>query len=159
MSPVSLLPSFGSLLALRRFLPALAAVSLALRQSCRLTGAVHPHGSGRWNQQARHPWFQRSPRHFSFGCLLFCGVASFLGRKTSICLLPFASMRAFGRSCLAATRCGVPPVFSSITVTSFHWPGVNHYYGVVCHPTPHSPILAFPLVWDYPCGMMPGFPR
>ncbi len=33
------------------------------------------------------------------------------------------------------------------------------HYGVVCHPTPHSPILAFPLVWDYPCGMMPGFPR
>ena len=40
----------------------------------------------------------------------------------------------------------ITPVFSSRTVTSFHWLGVNHCYGVVCHPTPHILILAFPLV-------------
>ena len=77
---------------------------------------------------------------FSFG-----GVDILLGCKTLVCLHPFADMRAFGRSCPTATRRSVPPVFSSTAVTSFHWPGVKHYYGIICHPTPHSPVLRFRL--------------
>lgn len=42
-----------------------------------------------------------------------------------------------------------PLSFILRSVTSLRWLRVSHYYGLICHPTPLIPFLAFPLVWAY----------
>ncbi|KNZ68164.1 hypothetical protein Tfer_3304 [Thermincola ferriacetica] len=94
------------------------------------------------------PPVSRSLWHSSRSCLLFPS----LGPSVAYLDLP-SSLRS--RSCfwLTAPHCNqvqCPPGFLLQSVTSFHGPGVFHYYGLICHPTPLRPALVSPLVWAYP---------
>ena len=45
-----------------------------------------------------------------------------------------------------ASPCKPSCSFTLHTVTSFHRPELHHYYGFICHLTPHRIILSFPLI-------------
>jgi hypothetical protein len=60
----------------------------------------------------------------------------------------------FWRTCPRVDKATRLPGFTLQSVTRLHRPGIPHYYGFICHLTPHHPILGSPL----DSGLPPGHP-
>src|SRR5664279_2734501 len=85
---------------------------------------------------------------------------SFSFRFPSNELPPFASRQRFWLLTSPANRAAGHPSFTLQTVTSFHRPGLHHYYGFICHLAPLRSTLSLLLSLTYRLlhGMIQGFP-
>jgi hypothetical protein len=85
-------------------------------------------------------------------------------RKPSNKLPPFALRCGFWLTTAPVDQATVHPGFTLQTVTSFHRPGLHHYYGFICHLTPRRSTSGCPLCLSYPTPdhsgieTMQGFP-
>ncbi|TRO80315.1 hypothetical protein FL622_11845 [Desulfuromonas acetexigens] len=67
-------------------------------------------------------------------------------RKPSNELPPFAFRYGFWLAAAPTDQAVSRPGFTLQTVTSFHRPGLHHYYGFICHLTPRRSGLGSLLV-------------
>ena len=85
-------------------------------------------------------------------------------RKPSNKLPPFALRCGFWLTTNPVDQTTGHPGFTLQTVTSFHRPGLHHYYGFICHLTPRRSTSGCPLCLPYPIPdhsdieTMQGFP-
>lgn len=122
--------------------------SLALRQSyCGFTCLLRPKRA--LGQPGSSPLFLTFPLAFLPWLSSFFPVDLFLWLLALVYLCPFALHAGFW---LGMPHCNLvqrPLGFPLRSVTSFPWPRVYHYYGLICHPAPLRPVLVFPLVRSY----------
>lgn len=86
-------------------------------------------------------------------------------RKPSNKFPPFALRCGFWLTTVPIDQAAGHPGFTLQTVTSFHRPGLHHYYGFICHLTPRRSTSDCPLCLPYPIPdhsgieTMQGFPN